>query len=47
MARWGGKAAVLVCSIPLLAGCDVFLSDKGTAGHACLPGDRPCARDPE
>jgi iron(II)-dependent oxidoreductase len=43
MAHWGGKAAVLVCSIPLLAGCDVFLSDKGTAGHACLPGDRPCA----
>ncbi len=34
MAAWATLSA---------AGCDVFLSERGSEGHACLPGSKPCA----
>jgi iron(II)-dependent oxidoreductase len=42
-ARPAGGIIVLIGLALLPGGCEVFLSEKGSEGHACLPGERPCA----
>jgi formylglycine-generating enzyme required for sulfatase activity len=37
--RWVAAAVTAL----LVGGCEVFLSDRGSAGHRCLPGELPCA----